>query len=139
MANRNLDTEELRLAHSLLNEIREKLDALAAGNSNLLFAYRRKIYKELIYLERGKPMTRRKIKLQKFDQQNGKCAHCKSEMKISYSELDRKNAVDGYTIENTELVHAEATAPARLQRDLPEKNGSQQKLVPGALAPNAIL
>jgi hypothetical protein len=107
MANRNLDTEELKLAHSLLNEIREKLDALAAGNPNLLFAYRRKIYKELIYLERGKPMTRRNIKLQKFDQQGGKCAHCNGEMKISYSELDRKNAVDGYTIENTELVHAE--------------------------------
>jgi hypothetical protein len=107
MANRNLNPEELKLAHRLLDEIRGKLDALAASDANLLFAYRRKIYKELIYLERGKPMTRRKIKLQKFDQQSGKCAHCNREMKISYSELDRKNAVEGYTIENTELVHAE--------------------------------
>ncbi len=107
MHNRNLNSEELKLAHSLLDEIRGKLNTLAAGDPNLLFAYRRKIYKELIYIERGKPMTRRKVKLQKFDQQNGKCAHCNGEMKISYSELDRKNAVDGYTIENTELVHAE--------------------------------
>lgn len=107
MANRNLSSEELILAHSLLDEIRGKLDALAAGDVNLLFAYRRKIYKELNYLERGKPMARRKVKLQKFDQQNGKCAHCNAEMKISYSELDRKNAADGYTIENVDLVHAE--------------------------------
>jgi hypothetical protein len=34
-------------------------------------------------------------------------AHCGGEMKISYSELDRKNAVEGYTTENTEIVHAE--------------------------------
>jgi len=53
-------------------------------------------------------MTRRKVKLQKFDQQNGKCARCDGEMKISYSELDRKNAVGGYTIENTELVYEES-------------------------------
>ncbi|MFZ1940172.1 MAG: hypothetical protein WBA18_02905 [Terracidiphilus sp.] len=107
MANRNLSSGELILAHSLLDEIRGKLSELAAGDPNLLFAYRRKVYKELIYLERGKPMARRKVKLQKFDQQNGKCAHCNSEMKIGYSELDRKNAVDGYTFENTELLHAD--------------------------------
>lgn len=40
------------------------------------------------------------------DLQHGKCAHCNEEMAIQYSELDRKNAVDGYTIENTELVQA---------------------------------
>ena len=27
-------------------------------------------------------------------------------MPVAYSELDRKNAADGYTVENTELVHA---------------------------------
>ncbi|MGC1463490.1 MAG: hypothetical protein WA802_14905 [Terracidiphilus sp.] len=107
MANPNLNAEELKLAHHLLDEIRGKLDALASGDVNLLFAFRRKIYKELIYLERRKPMTRRRIKLQKFDRQSGKCARCNLEMKISYSELDRKIAVEGYTVENTELVHAE--------------------------------
>jgi hypothetical protein len=50
VANRNLSSEELKMARSLLDEIREKLDVLAAGDLNLLFAYRRKIYKELIYL-----------------------------------------------------------------------------------------
>jgi len=28
-------------------------------------------------------------------------------MKLAYSELDRKNAADGYTEENTDLVHSE--------------------------------
>ena len=106
MPNRNLSADELKKAHLLLSEIREKIDVLAAGDSDLHFAYRRKIYKELTYDERGKPMSRRKIKIQKFDQQHGKCAHCQLEMTIRYSELDRKNAAGGYRIENTELVHA---------------------------------
>jgi hypothetical protein len=106
MPNRNLDAEEMKKANSLPSEIRTRIDELADGDALLLFAYRRKIYKELIYLERGKPMARRKVKIQKFDQQHGKCAHCSEDMTILYSELDRKNAADGYTLENTELVHA---------------------------------
>lgn len=107
MPNRNLDIEELKLANVLLNEIRERIEQLAGDDPPLRFAYRRKIYKELIYDEREKPSTRRKIKIQKYDQQSGKCAHCGEDMKIKYSELDRKNAADGYTIENTELIHGE--------------------------------
>jgi hypothetical protein len=106
MANRNLDSEELRRAHFLLDEIRRKLEVLTGGDLQLLFAYRRKIYKGLIYLERGKPMARRKVKIQRYDLQLGKCAHCNENMAIKYSELDRKNAADGYTVENMELVHA---------------------------------
>lgn len=64
MPNRNLNSEELKKAHSLLGEIRERIDLLAGGDSDLRFAYRRKLYKELIYDERGKPMSRRKIKIQ---------------------------------------------------------------------------
>jgi hypothetical protein len=105
MANRNLDAEELKRAHLLIDEIRKQIERLAGGDSGLQFAYRRKIYKELIYDERLKPIARRKIKIQKFDEQRGKCAHCHEDMSIQYSELDRRNAVDGYTIENTELVH----------------------------------
>jgi hypothetical protein len=106
VANRNLDAEELKQAHLLLDDIRRRLEILAGDDIHLLFAYRRKIYKELIYLERGKPMARRKIKIQRYDLQHGKCAHCNADMAIQYSELDRKNAADGYTLENTELVHA---------------------------------
>jgi UTP:GlnB (protein PII) uridylyltransferase len=106
MPNRNLTSEELTNAARLLDEIRERLKALAGNDPLLLFAYRRKITKELGYDERGKPANRAKLKHLKWGQQAGKCAHCSVEMAMKYSELDRKNAADGYTAENTELLHA---------------------------------
>jgi hypothetical protein len=130
MANRNLNAEELKKASSLLSEIRTKIDELGDGDAHLLFAYRRKIYKELIYLERGKPMVRRKVKIQKFDQQHGKCTHCSEDMTIRYSELDRKNAADGYTLENTELVHAKCHQARQAAKGYTE-NLRQQNTTPG--------
>jgi hypothetical protein len=106
MPNRNLSQEELKLANSLLAEIRARLASLSAGDPLLLFAYRRKVAKELGYDERGRPGLRGKVKALKWGQQGGKCAHCGEELPLGYSELDRKNAADGYTAENTELVHA---------------------------------
>jgi hypothetical protein len=106
MPNRNLTPDQLKLANELLSEIRQKLLQLAGDDPLLLFAYRRKIVKELGYDERGKPGARGKLKALKWGQQGGKCAHCSEELPLKYSELDRKNAADGYTIENTELVHA---------------------------------
>jgi hypothetical protein len=106
MANRTLTVEELQRAHSLLAEIRKQIDALAGGDPLLRFAYRRKIVKELGYDERSKPVARAKLKSVKWGLQKGICAHCNEAMPLAYSELDRKNAIDGYTVENTELVHA---------------------------------
>ena len=106
MPNRNLSADELKLANDLLKEIRERLTTLAAGDPLLHFAYRRKVVKELGYDERDKPGVRAKLKALKWGQQNGKCALCGDELPLKYSELDRRNAVDGYTQENTELVHA---------------------------------
>ncbi len=102
----NLNADELKRANELLKDIRERLTNLAVGDPLLLFAYRRKVIKELGYDERGKPLARAKLKALKWGQQNGKCAHCSKDMPLKYSELDRKNAADGYTPENTELVHA---------------------------------
>lgn len=106
MPNRNLNSDELKLANELLKDIRERLTSLAAGDPLLLFAYRRKVVKELAYDERGKPGARGKLKALKWGQQQGICAHCGNELPLTYSELDRKNAADGYTVGNTELVHA---------------------------------
>jgi len=105
MPNRNLNADELKRANELLADIRVRLISLADGDPLLLFAYRRKIAKELGYDERGKPGSRGKLKALKWGQQNGKCAHCGDELPLKYSELDRKNSADGYTPENTELVH----------------------------------
>lgn len=106
MANRNLNAEELQLANQLLADIRDRLTKLSADDPLLLFAYRRKVSKELGYDERGKPAARNKLKAVKHYQQSGRCIHCGDDMPLSYSELDRKNAADGYTVENTDLVHA---------------------------------
>jgi hypothetical protein len=106
MPNRNLTQDELMLANELLATIRARLSDLAGDDRLLLFAYRRKIVKELGYDERSKPGHRNKLKAIKWGLQNRQCAHCSEEMPLKYSELDRKNAVDGYTEENTELVHA---------------------------------
>lgn len=106
MPNRNLTAAELKNANDLLTEIRERLAALAGDVPLLKFAYRRKIVKELGYDERSKPSVRAKLKAMKWGLRNGKCAECHKDMPLAYSELDRKNAADGYTVENTELVHA---------------------------------
>ena len=105
MANRQLTTDELQRANALLDEVREKLDALSGSDRDLLFAYRRKVYKELTYDERSKPMVRRKLKDQKWKEQRGLCAICGKDLPEKYTVLDRKNAVDGYTAENTRLIH----------------------------------
>ena len=107
MPNRNLNPEELTRANDLLKEIRTHLAELANGDPLLLFAYRRKVFKELVYDERGKPGERRELKALKWGEQKGLCAHCGKELAIKYSELDRKQAVAGYTIANTQLIHSE--------------------------------
>ena len=58
MPNRTLSPDELLNANELLEEVRARLTSLAGDDSTLLFAYRRKIYKELTYDERGKPAHR---------------------------------------------------------------------------------
>lgn len=105
MPNRRLTADELLKANEVLAEVRARLRELSGEDRDLLFAYRRKVFKELIYDERGKPMQRRALKQKKWTQQGGRCAHCSEEMPVAYSELDRFNAADGYTVENTELVH----------------------------------
>ena len=107
MANRQLTPEEFERANALLDEIRSKLEALSAGEKDLLFAYRRKIFKELTYDERSKPMVRRKLKEQKWKEQRGLCKLCGKELPDKYTVLDRLNAADGYTKENTQLIHQE--------------------------------
>lgn len=104
MANRRLTQKELMKAHRLLGNIRRDLVRYSAGDQELLFAYRRKIFKELIYDERDKPMVRRKLKQQKRQEQNGLCAECSEALPMTYCVLDRRIASAGYTAKNTELI-----------------------------------
>ncbi len=84
MANRQLTPDELERANALLDEIRSRLEALSAGEKDLLFAYRRKIFKELTYDERSKPMVRRKLKDEKWKEQRGLCAICGKDLPQIY-------------------------------------------------------
>lgn len=116
MPNRRLSNEELRMANELLAEIRKRLDALAGGDANLLFAYRRKIWKELGYDERSKPMVRRNLKVQKRKEQKGICPICWKPLPEKYVVLDRINAAAGYTVENTRLIHEECDRVVQHER-----------------------
>ena len=107
MPNRQLSPEELVLANELLAEVRAKLETLSSGDNDLRFALRRKVYKELTYDERSKPTVRRKLKDHKWKEQRGLCALCGKELPTKYTVLDRFNAADGYTSENTRLIHQE--------------------------------
>jgi hypothetical protein len=127
MPNRNLTSDELKRANALLADIRERLDSLAAGGPLLLFAYRRKVAKELGYDERGKPGSRAKLKAVKWGLQDRRCAECKLEMPLENSELDRKNAADGYPMAKwrRSLTLVLSSSPFRSGRTY-----SQRKSVP---------
>ncbi|MGE0200125.1 MAG: hypothetical protein AB7P76_04065 [Candidatus Melainabacteria bacterium] len=116
MPNKQLDSKQLVKARELLGRIRKDLDQLSKGDRELRFAYNRKIFKELCYDERGKPAHRSKLKLQKFELQNRKCKQCKKPLELKGSVLDRKNAVDGYTVENTNLIHPECDRKIQKER-----------------------
>src|SRR5258708_4834699 len=97
MPNRSLTDGELARANRLLTSIRQRLRILSGGDKKLLFAYRRKVAKELTYDERSKPSRRRALKERKWREQRGLCAECDKPLPKPYSVLDRLNAVDGYT------------------------------------------
>jgi hypothetical protein len=120
MPNRTLSKDELdKLYRPLWHEILFLIGKAAAGDNELRFALNRKICKELSYLERGKPSVRRDIKLKKYAQQKGICPECGKELPEfgKNADLDRKSAIAGYTLENTELVHNECHRKRQASRN----------------------
>jgi hypothetical protein len=106
MPTRKLTGDELGRTNSLLEEVRLKIQSLSGNDSNLQFAIRRKIAKELSYDERGKPAQRKKLKLRMLRLQNGFCADCGEALPLLArgAVLDRQNAMAGYTVENVKLI-----------------------------------
>ena len=105
MANRQLTPSEIEVLFApLLSNVRERLQQLSGGDSELLWALRRKLAKELSYDERGKPMHRKLLKAQKRGEQQDRCARCASELPEKNAVLDRIEAMKGYTRENTRLL-----------------------------------
>ena len=116
MPNRQLTATELEhLFEPLIAEVREKLICLARGDSELHWALRRKLAKELTYDERNRPADRVKLKAFKRGQQNNKCAICGCELPEKYATLDRLEAMKGYTADNTRLICRDCDE--RIQRE----------------------
>jgi hypothetical protein len=98
-----LTTEQAEAANALLKLVKERLKELSAGDAQLLFSLRRRIFLRL-YDERGTPAARKNLKEKKSKEQNGKCAIGGEDLPIFGAELDRLDSVPGYTPENTRLV-----------------------------------
>jgi len=108
MPNRQLTKDEIQnIFKPLIHEIREMIIKAAHNNPEMHWALRRKIVKELGYDEKGHPMLRKQLKAQRFKEQKGICDYCHEALPEKYSELDRIEAINGYTFENTRLVHHE--------------------------------
>jgi len=116
MPNRNLTAAELELVRVLISEIRSRLDVMSGGDAGMLFAFRRKVYKELTYDERGKPMDRRRLKGVKRRQQDNRCPLCDQQLPERYCVLDRLQAVEGYTEENTRLICQDCDVRTQVSR-----------------------
>jgi hypothetical protein len=99
------DAQRQELFEPLFAVARAELERLSAGDPRVLWALRRKLTKELIYLERGTPQMRNALKRRKMIAQNGICPLCREDLPPSGAELDRAEAYLGYTDSNTRLVH----------------------------------
>lgn len=103
--NRRLRPDELARANALLDLTRSRIDDLSGGDQRLRFAYNRKVAKELVYDERGKPVHRIRLKAKKRRSQQGMCANASvppHPLPEKGAVLDRVRAEDGYTEANTQ-------------------------------------
>ena len=105
MPNPRLTDDKLAQAHAILAAARAQLDVASAGDPILLFALRRKVQKELMHDERGTPAHRNRVKELKRAEQGNLCTLCGEPLPAKNAVLDRFEAVNGYTVENTRLIH----------------------------------
>lgn len=77
---------------------------------------RRKIYKELNYDERDKPIVRSRLKTIKRVEQGNLCYLCDKPLPQMYCVLDRIKAGERYTRENTDLICQACDAELQAKR-----------------------
>lgn len=106
MANRRLTDDERARLVPFLTDVRENLLKLAGGDEELHWAFRRRFWNQLQYDERLKPPYRAALKRNKRLEQEGLCNICKEPLPDKGAVLDRLKAMDGYTLENTQLLCA---------------------------------
>lgn len=108
MANPILSKEDREhLFRPLFAEFVAMIAEASGGDENRLRALRRKIAKELVYLERSKPGDRARLKKVMRSKQNGPCAPCGPPLPESGADLDRFVAKLGCVEANVRLMHHE--------------------------------
>ena len=117
MTNPMLNSQQLLLANHILNRVRADILSAALGDSDTLFALRRKIAKELSYDERGKPAQRKRLKHLMRRKQNGFCALCTSSLPEKNCVLDRIEAKVGYREDNVRLLCQVCDFSVQSQKD----------------------
>ncbi len=118
MPTRKLSNQELAHAKALLERTRAALMELAGDDGQKLFAYRRKLWKELVYDERLKPSQRAALRRRKVAEQQGLCPICKTPLppKGFDAILDRLDAMIGYTDSNVRLIHRSCDLTVQKER-----------------------
>ena len=117
MPNPQLNPEQREsLFKPLFAQTLRALEDMAEGDVRLQWALRRKLAKELGYLERSKPAVRKRLKAKKWAEQNGVCPICNRRLPKKNGELDRQDAFAGYTLENTRLIHHRCHKKAQAQK-----------------------
>lgn len=101
------DEQRTRLFAPLFKRVIADLKRVSRGDLHVLWALRRKLAKELTYLERSTPTKRKMLKVLVWAKQKGKCTICKKALPLKNSELDRKNTIRGYIEGNVRVVHHE--------------------------------
>ncbi len=119
MSDRRLAPIQLDRANLILDSVRRQIEEAGAGDVDLLFALRRKTYQELTHAERGKPMQRRKLKVELRKRRGGPCKHCDEPLPARYVVLDRFVAAKGYVAENVQLICEPCDRVIQLSRKYP--------------------
>jgi len=104
MPNPQLNKDQLKQAHRLIEKVKKEIEKLAQNDPEVVFAFRRKVYKELMYEKRGKPVERKKLKEKMWKKQKGICPLCKQKLLERGVVLDRTRAIEGYKEGNVRLI-----------------------------------
>lgn len=101
------DEQREKIFAPLFKRVLADLKRVSKGDPLLLWALRRKLGKELTYLERSTPTRRKLLKVLMWARQKEKCAICRKALPLKNSELDRIDTIHGYVETNVRLVHHE--------------------------------
>lgn len=102
-----LTPEQKAQADDLFARLKADLLALAGGDDDLLFNFRRQMYKGLMYDERGTPLARQRLKKATWQKQEGNCAVCGKELPLEGAEIERLIPSKGFVEGNVKVVHHE--------------------------------